>query len=220
MFSDTTPRRGFLARVTAAAAALGGIGGAARLEAQGQASDHDKWLAPLKGKYRQLFDFNAHGDGIGLIHMHNFVETYKSAYGAAPADINVVGTFYGATTPLAWNDAMWAKYKIGAALGLNEPATKAPLERNWFNQPKSGDPVFFNGLLADANIASLQRRGATFIMCRNAFNLWTMRLAQGGDPEPIRKDILANLLPGIVVVPAMVIAVQKAQAAGLTYMRT
>jgi intracellular sulfur oxidation DsrE/DsrF family protein len=152
--------------------------------------------------------------------MHNFVETYQSAYGVKRADVNAVGTFYGGTTPLAWNDAMWAKYQIGAALGITDPATKAPLVRNWFHEPRKGDPVFLNGILSDANIASLVRRGAVFVMCRNAFTLWTMRLAKGGDPAPIQTEILANLVPGVVVVPAMVIAVQKAQEAGLTYMRT
>lgn len=220
MSTTPSPRRGFLARLAALGGALGGLAALEPGPVLAQASDHDRWLEGLKGRYRQLFDFNAHGDGIGLVHMHNFVETYQSAYGARASDVNVVGTFYGGTTPLAWNHAMWAKYGIGGALGLTDPATRAPLARNWFFEPKSGDPVFLGGLLSDANIASLTRRGATFLMCRNAFNLWTLRLAAGGDVEAVRKEILANLVPGVVVVPAMVIAVQKAQAAGLTYMRT
>lgn len=219
MSSDHPPRRRFLTRLAAAGAALGGLGAAAP-PARAQGSEHDRWLEKLTGKHRQIFDFNAHGDGLPLIHMHNYIETYKSAYGAKPNEVNVVGTFYGGTTPLAWNDRMWEKYAIGAALGIKDPSTGAPLTRNWFNAPKQGDPVFFDGLLADANIASQVRRGAVFLMCRNAFNLWTMRLAKGGDPEPIRREILANLIPGVVVVPAMVIAVEKAQHAGLAYMRT
>lgn len=219
MPSDATPRRHFLTRLAAAGAALGGLGATAPA-ARAQGSEHDRWLEKLTGKHRQIFDFNAHADGLPLIHMHNFIETYKSAYGAKPNEVNVVGTFYGATTPLAWNDRMWEKYAIGAALGIQDPSTGAPLIRNWFHTPKQGDPVFFNGLLADANIASQVRRGAVFLMCRNAFNLWTMRLAKGGDPEPIRREISANLIPGVVVVPAMVIAVEKAQRAGIAYMRT
>ncbi|MGE0556323.1 MAG: hypothetical protein AB7R55_23080 [Gemmatimonadales bacterium] len=74
--------------------------------------------------------------------------------------------------------------------------------------------------MADANIASLVEKGATFLMCRNAFDRWSARLAQGADVAAVRQEILANLLPGVVVVPAMVIAVEKAQRAGLTYMRT
>lgn len=216
---ESTPRRGFLAGL-GALAALTAVPGPARANVTD--SEHDRWLDPLKGKYRQLFDFNAHGDGIGLIHMHNFVETLKSAYGAKPSDINVVGTFYGGTTALGWNDAMWAKYKLGAALNLTDPETKAPVTRNWFFQPKKTDPVFLNGMLADASIQHLAARGATFVLCNNALRFWTMRLAgQGlGRAEDIAADIKANLLPGVVVVPAMVIAIAAAQRHGLTYMRT
>jgi hypothetical protein len=117
---------------------------------------------------------------------------------------------------------MWAKYKIGTALNLTDPATKAPLTRNWFNTYKQGDPVFFNGLLAGATIESLQKRGAVFIMCNNAFRLWVGRLAGMGlgKAEEIEPEIRKNLLPGVVTVPAMVIAVNRAQKKGLTYMRT
>jgi intracellular sulfur oxidation DsrE/DsrF family protein len=216
---DSTPRRGFLAGLGALAALTVNPGSAGALVAD---SEHDRWLGPLKGKYRQLFDFNAHGDGLPMIHMHNFIETLKSAYGAKPADINVVGTFYGGTTVLAWNDAMWAKYKIGTALNLTDPETKSPVARNWFFQPKKTDPVFLNGMLADASIQNLTARGATFLMCNNAFRFWTMRLAGLGlgRAEDIAADIKANLLPGVVIVPAMVIAIGAAQQRGLTYMRT
>lgn len=217
-----TPRRSFLTRL----GALSGLALVSR-EASAEApqpgdSPHDRWLDGLKAPHRQLFDFNAHGDGIGLIHMHNFVETHKAAYGATERDINVVGTCYGGTTPLAWNDAMWAKYQIGKALNITDPATKAPLTRNWFNRPQSGDPVFFAGMLAAASMENLTKRGATFLMCNNAFRMWVGRLAEMGlgKPEEIEPDIRANLLPGIVTVPAMVIAVNRAQRKGFTYMRT
>ena len=220
MLFERTPRRGFLAGVGAVAAGL--VGGRV-LEAQQAVVDaSDKWVTSLTGKHRQLFDFNAHGDGIGLIHMHNFIETLKSAYKAPASDINAVGTFYGGTTPLAWNDAMWKNYEIGKALNLTDPATKAPLTRNWFHRPAKGDPVFLNGMLADASIESLTKRGARFLMCNNAFNLWVARLAAAGSgtPEAIGAEIKANLLPGVTIVPAMVIAVEVAQRHGLTYMRT
>ena len=222
MFFRRTERRGFLTGLGALIA-----GSAAAHQAGAESIDHqdespqDKWLDALTGKHRQLFDFNAHGDGISLIHMHNFVETHKSAYGAAEKELNVIGTFYGGSTPLAWNDKMWAKYKVGQALNITDPSTKAPLVRNWFNQPQSGDPVFLNGMLAVASIESLQKKGATFIMCNNAFRLWVGRLAGMGlgTAAEIEPDLRANLLPGVITVPAMVIAINRAQRRGITYMR-
>ncbi|MBM4188347.1 MAG: hypothetical protein FJ206_13685 [Gemmatimonadetes bacterium] len=219
MFFEHTPRRRFLAGLSA----LTGVGLFSGAESgEAQPNDHDRWLDRPTAPHRQFFDFNAHGDGIGLIHMHNFIETHKAAYGVMERDINVVGSFYGGTTPLAWNDMVWAKYKIGQALNLTDPATKAPLTRNWFYQPKSGDPVFFNGVLAAASIDSLVKRGATFLMCNNAFRLWVGRLAGMGfgKAEEIEPEIRANLVPGVVTVPAMVIAVNRAQRKGLTYIRT
>ena len=217
-----TQRRGFLAGIGAlVAAASAREVGAEGLLNQGS-SGPDKWLDGLTATHRQFFDFNAHGDGIGLIHMHNFIETHKAAYNVAEKDMNLIGTFYGGTTPLAWNDAMWAKYKIGQALGITDPGTKAPLVRNWFNTYQQGDPVFFNGLLAAATIDNLMKRGATFIMCNNAFGLWVGRLAGMGlgKAEEIGPEIRKNLLPGVMTVPAMVIAVNRAQKKGFTYMRT
>ena len=215
---DPAPRRVFLAGLAGVAALVRPLTASAFTGA----SDPDQWLDGLTGKYRQLFDFNAHGDGIGFIHMHNFIETLKSAYGARPSDISVVGTFYGATTPLAWNDVMWAKYRIGTALNLIDPETKTGVTRNWFFQPKKTDPVFLNGAVAEASIDNLRARGATFLMCNNAFQRWTGRLAgQGfGQAADIAADIKANLISGVVTVPAMVIAIGAAQRRGLTYMRT
>lgn len=222
MLFDRTPRRGFLAGLGALAATWAAAGPTAADTGARAAPDPDQWLDRLTGKYRQLFDFNTHQDGLPLMHMHNYLETLKSAYGVAAGDINAVGTFYGSTTALGWNHDMWAKYKMGTALNLTDPETKAPLARNWFYQPKKTDPVFFNGLLTAASIENHLARGSTFILCANALRNWTIRLSGMGfgQPEEIGADIRANLIPGVVVVPAMVVAVGQAQKRGLTYMRT
>ncbi|MGE0443116.1 MAG: hypothetical protein AB7L66_20080 [Gemmatimonadales bacterium] len=218
---DQAPRRGFLAGLGTLAV---GLAGGRRLWAEGQApvDTNDRWVTGLKGKHRQLFDFNVHADGTPLIHMRNYIETLKSAYRVPAADINAVGTFYGSTTPLAWNDAMWEKYEIGAALQIKDPATNAPITRNWFAKARAGDPVFRNGRYADAAIESLAEKGALFLLCNNALGGWVGQLvaAGHGTADAIRADLLSNLVPRTVVVPAMVIAVGVAQRHGLTYMRT
>lgn len=222
-----TPRRGFLARLAGAAAALtaGGSLPGGTLAAQGSA--HDRWLTGLKGANRCLFDFPEHGAGLPLIHIYNYVNTYRTAYGAAPASVNAVGTFYGppgdaASIPLAWNDVVWEKYKIGEILKLTDPSTRQPSIRNMFFRPRAGDPVLFGGAFAVAGIESLQRMGTTFLMCNNAFQSWMAFLSGSGtkgNPAGIEREIRANLLPGVVTVPAMVIAIEKAQGAGVAYNR-
>ena len=70
-------------------------------------------------------------------------------------------------------------------------------------------------------IESLQKMGTTFLLCANAFGGWCEELAvrgKGKAPD-IMKELSANMLPGVVVVPAMVIAIEKAQGAGIAYNR-
>jgi hypothetical protein len=228
--ASPTPRRGFLARVAAAAAALTAGSALPRPLAAArpaQTPAQNKWLDRMTGRHRCLFDFPLHGDGLPQIHMFNYISTYKRDYNEAPTTISTVGTFYGApgfpaSMPLAWNDAIWEKYRIGALLKLTDPATKAPATRNFFYRPRPGDPVLMNGAMAQAGIESLQQMGATFLMCNNAFMAWVGFLSGNGskgNPAAIEREIRANLLPGVITVPAMVIAIEKAQGKGIAYNR-
>jgi intracellular sulfur oxidation DsrE/DsrF family protein len=63
--------------------------------------------------------------------------------------------------------------------------------------------------------------GTKFILCNNALGLWTLELeARGkGTAAAIDKELRANLVPGVTIVPAMVQAIEQAQAAGLSYNR-
>ena len=57
--------------------------------------------------------------------------------------------------------------------------------------------------------------------CANALDVWCLELearGRGKAPE-IEKELRANLLPGVTIVPAMVIAIEKAQEAGIKYNR-
>ena len=63
-------------------------------------------------------------------------------------------------------------------------------------------------------IESLQKMGTKFLMCANALGGWCMELearGKGKAPE-LEKELRANLLPGVTIVPAMVIAIEQAQA--------
>jgi len=75
--------------------------------------------------------------------------------------------------------------------------------------------------MPEIGIENLQKMGAKFIMCNNALVGWCQELeARGkGKAADIEKDLRANVLPGVTIVPAMVIAIEKAQAAGIRYNR-
>jgi len=235
---DKANRRGFLGRLFGAAAAVGVTTGAT-LEAQAPAAagnPADAWIKEVKGTHRCLFDFPQHAGGSPLLHILNYLNTYKEGYKAAPGTAGAVGTFYSignrSSISLGFNDAMWAKYGLGDYLGLKD-AKGQPYTRNVYNNFTGDDAHILIGafgtpaipellpLVPALSIANLQKMGTKFILCANALGAWCLELqARGKGKAPdIEKDLRANLLPGVTIVPAMVIAIEKAQAAGIRYNR-
>jgi intracellular sulfur oxidation DsrE/DsrF family protein len=218
----------------AAAAATVSIAGAKRALALD--SGADTWIQDVKGEHRTLFDFPQHKNAMPLLHILNYLNTYASVYKTAPGQVGAVGTFYSvgsqASIPLAFNDAIWQKYALGAYTGLKDASGK-PYTRNVFNRPTGNDlHLLMQAIdsptipaLADAvpalGIENLQKMGAKFILCANALGIWSLELeARGkGKAQDIEQELRANLLPGVTIVPAMVIAIDKAQEAGIKYNR-
>jgi intracellular sulfur oxidation DsrE/DsrF family protein len=236
MNSESQPhRRTFLGGMlgAVAAASLPFVG--ARSVAA-QEPGPDDWIKEVKGTHRCLFDFPQHKNAMPQLHILNYLNTYTVAYKTAPGQVGAVGTFYSVGTqssiPLAFNDAIWAKYELGAYLGLKD-AGGTPYTRNVFNQPTRKDVhLLINAIqtpaipaLADAvpalGIENLQKMGTKFIICANALGLWGLELeARGkGKAADIDKELRANLLPNVTIVPAMVIAIDRAQEAGIKYNR-
>jgi hypothetical protein len=187
----------------------------AHLDAR-SAAPADLWLKAANAKHRQLFDFPASNGGIPLVHMMNYYDTWNKAYGAADKDIKAIGTFYGATTFFGLNDAMWEKYRIGEFLGEKDASGK-PATRN----PWRTVPTILGMQLPQASIESLQKRGATFILCNNALGIFSGLLAKarGLDADAVYQDMKANILPNVELIPGMVVAIEQAQTAGISYHR-
>ena len=233
--TDGTSRRGFVGRVLGAAAAISLPAGVAG-SANAQQPSADAWIGEVKGTHRCLFDFPQHKNAFPLLHMLNYLSTYNAAYKTTPGQVGAVGTFYSIGTEssiaLAFNDAMWAKYGLGEYLRLKDASGRF-YTRNVFYRPTKADAHLLMQAaqtpaipaLADAvpalGIESLQKMGAKFLLCGNALGVWVLELeARGkGKAADIDKDLRANMLPGVTTVPAMVIAIEKAQANGIRYNR-
>lgn len=233
--SEMTHRRGFLHRIFGATVAVG-IPAFAPRSAMAQLSSPDDWISRVKGTHRCLFDFPQHKNGMPLLHIANYLNTYSQAYKTAAGEVGAVGTFYSmgnqSSIPLAFNDAAWAKYGLGEYLGLKDASGK-PYTRNVFNRPTAADlPLVMQAIQSPTipgfaefmpalGIENLQKMGTTFLLCANAFDGWCQELEarKKGTKADIDKDLRANMLPGVVMVPAMVIAIEKAQAAGIRYNR-
>lgn len=175
----------------------------------------DAWLK-RNVKHRQLFDSPTSNGGIPLVHIMNYYDTWNKAYGVPDRDLQAVGTFYGATTFFGLNDAMWDKYRLGEFLGEKDGEGKFATKNPWRNAP-----VILGMNLPQASIESLQKRGATFILCNNALGIFSGMLAKarGLDATVVYNDLKANILPGVELIPGMVVAIDQAHDAGFSYHR-
>jgi len=229
--TSTVPRRGFLAGLFGVSVAAHTSVVSAAQEGGGTA-----WIKEVPGTKRCFFDCPQHMNGFGLFHILNYLATY-AATGATAGQVGAVSSFYGvgpaSSISLGFNDAMWAKYALGEYLGLKDASGK-PYTRNVFLSPTKADGHLLAqrpqvpptiAVLGDAitgsSIPNLQKMGTKFLMCNNALGLWTLELeARGKGTAPaIDKELRANMVPGVTIVPAMVIAIEQAQAAGITYNR-
>jgi len=190
----------------------------ARAASPGRSSD--EWLDQLKGKHRLLFDAPEPDGGTVLRHIRTYLDTWREAYDVPERDVSVIVTLYARTTPLGLQDAMWAKYQLGAALSLTDSTTSAPLVRNYFAHPQRGDPVADG--TPESSMESLQGRGVVFALCNNALKRWAGRLEKGGmgSAEEVHADLSAHALPGVVIVPDVLIAMTKAHERGFASVRS
>src|ERR1700686_583545 len=120
---DVTPRRGFLRRVgSAAGLGLAGlIPGALHAQPAPARSDGPDWPGSLKGRHRQVVDAYEVNSGSPLAFAYTFLAPNESATA-------VVVLRHGAF-PIALDNAMWEKYKIGESFKIIDPETKAPAKK-------------------------------------------------------------------------------------------
>lgn len=215
-----TPRRGFLARLALVAAPLAGARLAVRTRhdvtpRQSKGPDDD-WLRRLTGKHRTMFDLEQHRNGHGLSQASSMLEAWRREYKMEPPDVNLVLGARGTGLPVVLGDALWTRFRLGEQYQVTKPGTKEFYEVN----PFSAANVQPGGLMtAGQTVEALQRRGVLFLACRNTMASASRRLSAAGfgPTEEIRQALEGGLLPGVVPVPAMLIAFTQMQERGISY---
>lgn len=214
--SSTTHRRGFLGKVAAASLALG-IGGLLpdRLDAAAQAvsPELEKW-PDAHGKHRQVYDSVTWNNAFSLIWTMIFLDTNKQSSNLADSDLSAVVVMRHEAIPLAFTDPIWKKYKLGEAFKINDPATKAPAERNPYYHAKEGE-LMFPGMSIDM----LMQRGVMFGCCNIALTITSGQRAEaiGVDKAAAKQEWTAGLIPGFTLLPSGVWGVNRAQEHGCSY---
>jgi hypothetical protein len=209
LMHDVTPRRGFFARAAGAMAAGVAAFSATPLRAQTAApSSGPDWPGALKGRYRQVVDAYEANSGFPLAFVHTFLMPNE------PADTSAVLVLRHGAFPIALNDAMWEKYKIGESFKINDPETKAPPVKNPFYKPKP-DVLPIDDMALDRLLA----RGTVVGACNVALTVQSKMLAPkaGVSEQEAAKEWAANVIPGVTVIPSGTWGVNRAQAGGCSY---
>ena len=184
--------------------------------------DHKKMMSVLQAKKAHKVVFQAVEPAVivpGMsslaAHIQNLLNGGEFSLGWGKGSVATVAVLYGESAVFALNDAMWSKYGFGKMIKMPD------LTRNVFYPAETsmsfaGDPGAGGNVYQDWSFEACQKRGTTFMVCHNALaGIAAMTaMASGGDPAATLADWKANLLPGMLIVPSGVIAVQAAQENG------
>ena len=217
MFSSRPSRRTFVTQI----AALAGVSALLPDISLAQPSDTpnsapgdepEAWLQALTGKHRQLF--HSHDKWTkGIDYAKRYKEAYPVEYGVKPTDVDSVLAAHGKTGAITYVDAAWGKYEFGKMFDVKDPKTKENATHN----------IFFAGTDDDPGVREAMNAGVIVLSCRTALRGMAHELASQnkyGTAEEIERDLTASLIPGVILVPAMIIAIGRAQEQHCTYVYT
>lgn len=210
--SNSGARRRFLAQLSGGLAAMAGVSAplaAQQVSAALSDPDHDAWMQRAQGEHKALFHATSPGDGAPMLMAMNYLDVYGSAYGAQPGHVSAVIGVHGTALPIALNDGAWDRYELGRRINVTDPDTKEPARRNVF---AVGGPYSIDTMIS---------RGVILLVCNMALNLTASSIARARSlvAADVYNDLKSSVIPGGIVVPALVIAISRAQEKGFTYIR-
>jgi intracellular sulfur oxidation DsrE/DsrF family protein len=223
-------RRTFLSRLSAAAAAVGAVfGGASAAEARAQAPQRsvasgwqparhpeDDWFEETPAKHRFFLDtMTADGLDEALAFANNFLDANASGYKLTDADLAEVICLRHHSTSFAFNDAMWAKYGLVLAErdGSPDPAPGPVPTANPYES--AGRAASGKG---GVTLTGLAKRGVRYAVCAMATRRLASHVARktGASVDEAVAELTRNLVPNAHMVPAGIVAVNRAQERGYT----
>jgi intracellular sulfur oxidation DsrE/DsrF family protein len=204
--TPNTARRDFLGRLAALGAAVGLLPTHTAAAATASADTaivaiEDPWMKRVTGTHKVVFHSHMPTEGLALRWAQTYLDTQKTTYGIWEKDCTVIVGLNGRSIGWFFNDALWAKYpSIGDVMGM--PSARSPMKEA---------------------IATLTSRKVILLACANSIRASGGRFLpaeQRADRErttAFGDEARANLLPGVEVVPAMIVTLQQAQERGCRY---
>jgi hypothetical protein len=220
MINRDDDRRSFLhslAGMLFVAARPGRIANGATSVISAERDSLEPWLAGLAGAHRQFFDVSSLAEGRPLNRVSNFLSAYSSSYALPESAISALFGAHGQGLGYVLSDALWKRLELGKLYNITDQSTGKPAIANVYSDTAHGAETV--GVNANATVGALMRRGVRFLACRNSINNLAGTLSKRGygTEGALRDEIIGNLIPGVMPVPAMLLAGNRAQEAGFTY---
>lgn len=174
----------------------------------------DDWME-LPGRHRFLLDAtSASGAGEALGFAGTYFTTNQQAYKLAPSDLAVMIVLRHLATPFGYADVIWAKYgeQLSRIISFTDPRTALAPAANLYDAKAPVAGLSSRG----TTLSSLIKKGARFAVCGAATQALSGMLAKEGhgDAAAIHAELVANLIPNAHLVPAGIVAVNRAQERG------
>jgi intracellular sulfur oxidation DsrE/DsrF family protein len=216
-------RRLFLTRLGVGAGVVGvGVISSPAANAQGAADaawrparhPQDDWYDKIPGVHRFLFDTSsADSMGWSLQFATNYFKANQDVYGLKESDLAVIIVARHKSTSFAYNDSIWAKYgkQLSEQAEFVDPKTKEPPKINVYGPA---------GETAQAGrMEALIKMGAQFAVCSMSTRGIATRIAKanGLEVNSVVKEITSNLIGNSHMVPAGILAVNRAQERGYSF---
>jgi intracellular sulfur oxidation DsrE/DsrF family protein len=144
--------------------------------------------------HRQAFASAQVADGAVLGFMYNSLNAYETGFGEGPGTLHAAAVFYHTGVALALDDDAWRSYDLAEVVRRSGDRVTQSSPGNPFVRAPQGWAF-----------ADLQRRHASFFVCQNALTDLARRAGTSLD------ELNAHVLPGMMVVPAGVAAINALQ---------
>jgi intracellular sulfur oxidation DsrE/DsrF family protein len=179
--------------------------------------DIDDWYDQIPGKHRFVFDtVNPDTFAAAMTFSNTYYKANEEGYRLKSHDLAVILVARSRSTGFAYNDAVWSKYGeiLSDRMSVVDPKTKQPAKVNIHlkGEDESGD---------NPSLESLITNGLRFAVCRVATrnNAIAIAKATSANADTVFDELAANLIPNSHLVPAGIVAVNRAQEHGYSFVR-
>jgi len=179
-------------------------------------------------RHRQVVAVEHVKNGSTLRKIVNSLNGYAFGYGEGPGTMHVVVVLYDTGVLLGLGDRSWRENNLyDIALAASDPIRGVMrVPGNPFLHAPSGlsthdDPDNPRGFYQDTSIDTLRARGVDVLVCDNALRATVRRIATShgaANVDDVAKRLHTDLIPGALLVPAGVTALDAAQEAHFTFL--